>query len=144
MSNNSLLINAPIYVYLPRKTKADKKVALNLNTTRNLHYQVHNQVKQQYKTVIKEILDNTEQSHVKFTRPVRVVFQLYKASNRRSDKHNVIAVVEKMLMDALTDLGVLVDDNDDWIKEELFLETRVDKERPRCTVMIEEIRDVED
>lgn len=139
MSEKYLLIEAPIYVYLPRKTKADKKVALNLNVTRNLHYQVHNQVKQLYKEIIKEILDTTDQADVKFTQPVRVVFQLYKQSNRRSDKHNFIAVVEKMLMDALTELGVLVDDNDDWIKEEIFLETRVDKENPRVSVLITEI-----
>lgn len=142
MSENYLLIEAPIYVMIPRKTKADRKVALNLNTTRNLHYHVHNQVKQMYKEIIKEILDTTDQSHVKFTKPVRVVFQLHKASRRRSDKHNVLAVVEKMLMDALTDLGVLVDDNDDWIKEELFLETKVDKDDPRVTVYITEIEEI--
>ena len=141
MSDKYLLIEAPIYVILPRKTKADKKVALNLNVTRNLHFQIHNQVKQKYKDIIEEILDNTDQRDVKFTKPVRVVFQLHKASNRRSDKHNFISVVEKMLMDALTELGILVDDNDDWIKEELFLETKVDKDDPRVTVLITEIED---
>lgn len=44
----------PLVLYLPRKTKKDKRVALSLSTYRNLHYMVSNQAKKIYKDIVKE------------------------------------------------------------------------------------------
>ena len=120
-------------ILLPRKTKEPKKFRLNLNYVRNAHYQEQNQAKKLFKEYVKKYLEDSEQIDVKFEKPVDVTAKLYKQSNRRSDKHNFISVSTKYLYDALTELGVLVDDNDSFIKIEVLEETEVDKENPRVS-----------
>ncbi len=40
-----MILKLPLSVVIPRKTKEDKKIMLNLNTFRNLHYMTMNQAK---------------------------------------------------------------------------------------------------
>lgn len=47
-------ITMPLAIYLPRKTKKDKRIAISLSTYRNLHYIVSNQAKKLYKDIVKE------------------------------------------------------------------------------------------
>jgi len=129
----TLKIECPLVILLPRKTKEPKKFRLNLNYVRNAHYQEQNQAKKLFKEYVKKYLEDSEQIDVKFEKPVDVTAKLYKQSNRRSDKHNFISVSTKYLYDALTELGVLVDDNDSFIKIEVLEETEVDKENPRVS-----------
>ena len=126
-----LQIECPLVILLPRKTKEPKKYRLNLNYTRNAHYQEQNQAKKLFKEYVKRYLEDSGQINIKFEKPVDVTAKLYKQSNRRTDKHNFISVSTKYLYDALTELGVLVDDNDSFIKIEVLEETEVDKENPR-------------
>lgn len=134
-----LELNLPLYVMLPRKTKADKKIALNLNTTRNLHYQVMNQSKVIFKKIVEDLLIETNQSNIKFDKPVEISWKIYKPTNRRLDKHNVVSVVEKFTMDALVELGILEDDNDDFVKTEILLPTELDRKNPRCVMIMSEV-----
>lgn len=133
-----LKIDCPLVVLLPRKTKEDKKFRLNLNYTRNAHYQEMNQAKVLFKELVKKLLEDSGQIDIKFENPVDVTAKLYKQSRRRSDKHNFISVNTKFLYDALTELGVLVDDNDDYIKIEVLEETEVDKDNPRVSYVFTE------
>lgn len=133
-----LKIDCPLAVVLPRKTKEGKKFRLNLNYTRNAHYQEMNQAKVLFKGIVKKLLEDSGQINIKFEKPVDVVAKLYKQSNRRSDKHNFISVNTKFLYDALTELGILTDDNDDFIKIEVLEETEVDKENPRVSYVFTE------
>ena len=52
--SKEIKIIAPLYVMLPRKTKGDKKMIINLNGYRNWHYIISNDVKKQYKEEVKE------------------------------------------------------------------------------------------
>jgi hypothetical protein len=45
---DKVIISVPLFVILPRKTKADKKYMLNLNNYRNWHYIVSNIIKQKF------------------------------------------------------------------------------------------------
>lgn len=128
-----LKIDCPLVVELPRKTREPKKFRLNLNYTKNVHYQEYNQAKKLFKEIVQEILKETKQDNIKFDKPVDVTAKLYKQSRRRSDKHNFIAANTKFLYDALTELGVITDDNDDFIKIEVLQETEVDKDNPRVS-----------
>lgn len=128
-----LKLDCPLVVYLPRKTKADKPFRINLNYTRNAHFQESNQAKKLFKEIVEKILIETGQRDIKFTKPVDVTAKLYKQSKRRSDKHNFIAANTKFLYDALTELGILIDDNDEYVKIEVLEETEVDKENPRVS-----------
>lgn len=42
-------IELPVFIMIPRKTKADRKISINLNTYRNTHYVINNQLKHLYK-----------------------------------------------------------------------------------------------
>lgn len=133
-----LELDCPLVIYLPRKTKADKPFRINLNYTRNAHFQESNQAKKLFKDYVRAELKRTGQEGIQFTKPVDVTAKLYKQSRRRSDKHNFIAANTKFLYDALTELGVLIDDNDDYIKVEVLEETEVDKDNPRVSYVFKE------
>lgn len=127
-------IISPLFIDLPRKTKKDKRVYLNLNTYRNLHYLVNNQVKRMYLEAISEQIKGKV-----IQTPVNITYKVFKPSKRRLDKMNVIAVTSKYLLDAITELGCWEDDNDDHVKTETILPTEYDKNNGRVEIIIESI-----
>jgi Holliday junction resolvase RusA-like endonuclease len=124
----------PLYVMLERKTKPDKKIFVNMNTYRNLHFQINNKVKIKYKESVKEQLKG-----VTIKTPVEITYKVYKARNNKLDKMNVVSVTSKYLLDAITELGCWTDDNDDFVKTETIMPTEVDREKPRVEVFIKSI-----
>ena len=129
-----LVLECPTYVMLPMKTKKDKKISINLNTYRNLHYLVESKAKKLFKEIMRPQLEGIE-----IETPVEVTYKVYKASNRRLDKQNVISITSKYLMDAITEFGCWEDDDDTNIKKEILLPTEVDKNYPRVVVEIRSI-----
>lgn len=123
-------IISPIYVSLPRKTKKDVKKALNLNVYRNLHFIVNNQMKQIYKETMAEQLKTLRFGQIELT------FVLYKASNRKIDRSNILCIVEKFFCDCLTELGCIPDDNDNYIVSTRYLTGGVSPKNPRCEIII--------
>lgn len=127
-------IISPLFVTLPRKTVKDKRIALNMNTYRNLHHRISNDAKKAYSEALREQLEN-----LSIQTPVEITYKVYKASKRRLDKMNVISVVSKFLLDSITEYGCWEDDNDDYVKTEAILPTELDRENPRVEVIIKEI-----
>jgi Holliday junction resolvase RusA-like endonuclease len=126
-----VLIISPLYIELPRvKTKA-KRVYLNLNSYRNLHYITNNNVKKAYLEAIREQIKG-----IVIQTPVSITYRVIKPSKRRLDKMNVIAVVSKYLLDALTEVGFWEDDNDEFVKEETIKPTVYDKGNGRVEIII--------
>ena len=128
------IIISPLFVMLPRKTKKAKRVSLNMNTYRNLHHRTSNDAKKAYTKLVSEQLINLE-----IQTPVEITYKVYKGSNRRLDKMNVISVVSKFLLDAITEYGCWEDDNDIYVKTETILPTELDRVNPRVEVIIKEI-----
>lgn len=124
-------IISPMYIDLPRKTKKDKRVYLNLNTYRNLHYIINNQVKRAYLEAIREQIEGKV-----VVTPCDITYRVLKGSKRRLDKMNVVSIVSKYLLDALTELKCWEDDNDDFVKTETILPTEIDRENPRVEITI--------
>ena len=127
-------IISPLFVTLSRKTVKDKRVSLNMNTYRNLHHRVNNNAKKVYFEELREQLEG-----LSIQTPVEITYKVYKASKRRLDKMNVVSVVAKFLLDAITDYGCWEDDNDDYVKKETILPTELDRENPRVEIIIKEI-----
>jgi len=127
-------IISPLYIDLPRKTKKDKRVYLNLNTYRNLNFIVNNQVKKTYLESLRGQLEGLE-----IQTPVEIEYKVYKASKRLLDKMNVVSIVSKYLLDAITELNCWQDDNDKFVKKETILPTELDRDNPRVEVLIKEI-----
>jgi len=134
MMVRELVLECPTYVVLPMKTKKDKKISINLNTYRNLHYLVESKAKKLFKEIMRKQLEGVE-----IQTPVEVSYKVFKASNRKLDKMNVISITSKYLMDAITEFGCWEDDDDTNIKKEILLPTEVDKNYPRVVVEIRSI-----
>ncbi len=81
---------------------------------------------------------DTGQDKIKFDKPISVTWQMWKPRKNRTDKSNFFSVGSKFVYDALTELGVIVDDNDEWIKEELLLPMEHDKDNPRMVFIFKE------
>ena len=116
---------------LPRKTKKDKKVIINLNNFRNLHYIINNESKKKYKEVIKDQLDG-----LILTPPIDLTFTLFKGSKRKSDRANVLSIHEKFFCDALVECGCLKDDADEFINSTHYYSGGIDKIDPRVEITI--------
>jgi len=127
-------IISPLFVTLPRKTVKDKRIALNMNTYRNLHHRISNDTKKAYSEALREQLEG-----LSIQTPVEVTYKVYKGSKRRLDKMNVISVVSKFLLDSITEYGCWEDDNDDYVKKETIMPTELDRENPRVEIIIKEI-----
>lgn len=128
-------IISPLHIDLPRVKTKDKRIYLNLNTYRNLHYLVNNNVKIAYLEAIREQIEGKV-----IQTPVEITYRVLKGSKRRLDKMNVVSVVSKYLLDALTELKCWTDDNDEFIKTETILPTEIDKENPRVEIIIKSIK----
>tara|TARA_R110000851_G_scaffold45134_2_gene110701 strand:- start:169 stop:597 length:429 start_codon:yes stop_codon:yes gene_type:complete len=114
------------FVSLPRKTIKDKKINLNLNVYRNQKWNLESECKKQYK---QEMLKQLK-ACPKFDGEVEVTFKMKRKLNKNGsrskvecDKHNVYTIIVKYLYDAMTEVGIWKDDNDDIIKTETLLPT---------------------
>jgi Holliday junction resolvase RusA-like endonuclease len=130
-----MIIKLPLAVYLPRKTKEDKKIYINLNEYRNWHYIVSNQAKDIYKKNLESQLTD-----VKFDGKITLIFTLFRGDKRRVDRSNILSIHEKFFCDALTFYGCIKDDNDNFIEETRYRSGQVDRENPRVEVEILKIK----
>ena len=99
----------------------------------------YNQAKKIVLSWLEEYLKETNQSNIKFTKRVKVTFKVYKPTRRKTDKSNFYSGASKIIYDALVELGVLIDDNDDYISVETLEETEHNKDNPRLYFKFEEI-----
>ena len=124
----------PYALVLPRKKGKDKRISINLNTYRNLHFQVNNQCKKMYKELMREQLEGRT-----IDTPVEITYQVFKPSKRSLDKMNVVSIASKYFLDAVTEYGCWDDDNDDNVKTEIILPTEIDRDNPRIEITIKTI-----
>jgi len=130
-------LSLPLFAVLPRKTKADKKVYLNLNVFKTLHHRTIADAKIRYKESVREALFLCEDRDRYGSDRVRASYTLFPASKRRIDLQNVLPVVAKFTEDALVCLGVLDDDDSKVIAEVVYRFGAVDKSNPRAELVIE-------
>lgn len=91
---------------LTLQISAKKKFSLNLNVYRNTHYQTLNRAKRLYKEHMKaQILELPK------LKQIEVRYTVFPKTRRLFDLGNVCSVVDKFFLDALVELGILVDDN---------------------------------
>lgn len=124
-----ITIELPLAVILPRKTKANRKMIINLNNYRNWFYIISNQVKQLYKELLAPQLE-----WLKLECPLKLHFKLYHTEKKKIDRANVLCIQEKFFCDALVEYWVIPDDNDHFIKETKY--TSVISDTPKVTVTI--------
>jgi len=109
---------------------------LNLNSYKQWHFQVSNQLKRLFKAAVAKDI----QALAPVEGRCKVTYTIYYPNKRKFDIDNVGAVVCKFNNDALTELGILEDDNYEFIQEIVFKFGGIDKDNPRCDVELEEIQ----
>jgi Holliday junction resolvase RusA-like endonuclease len=131
-----MLIKMPLYIESGVKQK--KKYHLNLNNYRNLHYQVNNKLKIEYKEILKGIFK--EYKFIgKFTK-IDIDFTLFRKDKRKGDRSNVLSIHEKFFCDGLVELGMIEDDNDLHINSTHYRTGNIDKDNPRVEIKIKELK----
>ena len=133
-ATKSILITAPLYIDVERKTMKPKRYHINMNTYRNLHHRVNGVLKKKYLEAVREQLEG-----IQIETPCEVIYKVVKPTKRRLDKMNVISVTSKYLLDALTELGCWEDDSDDFVRTETILPTEYDKNNGRVEILIKTI-----
>lgn len=138
-----MIINLPLSVTIPRKTKDDKKFTLNLNIYRNSHHFTLNTAKVLWKDIVNGVLpDKTISEPLK--PPFHFVYTIYPSSGRAFDVSNVCSIIDKFTADALQGFGVIPNDNYKIIPIVTYKFGSIDKERPRAELEIREIEGVTD
>ena len=125
---------SPLFVDLPRRTGKPRRIRLNLNEYRNTHHQLLNQAKVQYCSEMAGQLKG-----VKFGKHFMMSFRLFKKTRRKTDKANILSIVEKFFCDALTHYNCIPDDDDEVIIEQRYLRTEHDPVLPRVEITIWEV-----
>ena len=121
-------IDLPIEVYYSKK----KKFILNLNNYRNAHYRVLSISKRLYSDNLVPRLKGFD----RFTEPVSLTYTYYARSNRRLDISNPCSIIDKFTCDALVKAEILEDDSFKQIKEVVYKFGGVEKDNPRCELVI--------
>ena len=116
------MIIAPLYIILGRK-----KYALNLNTYRNLHFQISNKLKIRFKEII------TPQLQWEYSN-IWIEYTLYYA--RKSDLWNRVSIIDKFFLDALKENKCIIDDNVEIVKEMRAIVWGKDLKNPRMEINI--------
>ena len=101
------IFELPVYIISPRKTKKDKKLALNMNTYRNLQHFDNNYMKQNFKPdVLPEQFAATK---------IQVSYHIEMPTKRRFDTMNIVSVVDKFFLDWLQKNEYIPDDTCDHV-----------------------------
>ena len=124
-------VSSPLFIEIGVKKK--RRVYLNLNTYRNLHYQTNNQVKRAYSALIGRQIPKVSYDNIKIT------YTLYIGTLREVDISNVCSIVDKFFCDAMVTRGVIVDDNYKFLKEVVYKFGELDRENPRVVIEVEEV-----
>ena len=95
-------------------------------------------LKRELKRAYKELVFPQVSSAYKH-REVEILFVLYPPSKAKRDRSNFLSIHEKFLCDALVEFGVLVDDNDQFIKSTTYMSGPADKNDPRVEIYVSEI-----
>lgn len=126
---------SPLFIEIGVTKK--RKIYLNMNTYRNLHYQTNNQVKRAYTALIGKQIPKVTLNKIKIT------YTLYVGTLRALDIANVCSVVDKFFCDSMVTRGVIEDDNYNFLTEVVYKYGGLDRTNPRVDIEVQEIEERE-
>lgn len=125
----SLELVLPIYW----QQTSSKTVLVGMNAYRNWHYHTSNNFKKEFTQLVASQLDSCIISS-----PYKLEMRLF-YKNPNCDASNVVALIEKVVLDALQTSNII---EDDTVKHHLGSSWTVvsqDKTNPRCEITIKEL-----
>jgi len=120
-----------INLTLPIYFGVRKKYMLGLNWYGTAHYRARNKVKQDFHKMI----DKNLSEDYKLKSPIKTSYRLY-YKNKLSDAGNIVSVIDKFLLDALQETGIIVNDNVQHYIESTWEVIEQDRINPRIEVEI--------
>lgn len=103
-------------VKMPLSIKLWKKnYSISLNTYRNLHFHISNNLKKAYKNIVKDQLSLYPE--IKLDTPITLTFIFYNWTKHLSDLENHCSIHNKFFQDALVELWYIEDDNYNFINK---------------------------
>ena len=125
-----MILILPIYYTQEFKRKDSKVWLVGDNAYRNWHYFLKNKVKQHYHQLVAEQVTSTG-----IEGQYELEIQVY-LKNPNTDASNVASRIEKFVLDALQECGVIINDNSKYHIGTTWKFKGIDKEDPRCIVTI--------
>lgn len=86
----------------------NKKIKLNLNVYRNLHYQINNKAKIIFK---EKLLNNYPALALIKSDFIRVNYDIIPNNKQKFDTMNIVSIVDKFFLDTLVNIGCIPDDD---------------------------------
>lgn len=110
-----------------------KRYHINLNNYRNWHHQVSNNIKRNYSDLAAAKLRLHKNKQYQ---KISLEFVYFKPTKAKRDRSNILSITEKFFCDAMTNIGMIPDDNDDFIKSSFYRSGGLDRENPRVDIII--------
>lgn len=126
-------LTLPIYWVDQKKTIKDKTYLVGLNQLFSMHYQVRNKLKQHFHSLVGNQVANSPSIPGQFT----VTYTLY-YKNITSDPSNIIAGIEKVLLDGLQEHSIITEDNPKYHIGTSWTVAGQDRTNPRIEITIQE------
>jgi len=126
MKKEIITLSLPLFI----TNRSNKRKWLTLNNYRNWHYQVSNDIKRRFKSVVFDKLD------FRITGKVKIEYFYFAPDKRTRDLMNVISVIDKFFQDAMVERGCIESDDLSTVVEVNSCYMGIDKECPRLDVMI--------
>ena len=125
----------PIYNVI-KKTKYNKETAITLNWYCNAHRYTRNNAKKKFKQMVSEQI----KSHDPIPEGVKLsVSYEYYAKRNGTDLDNFVCIARKFFQDAMSELGLITDDNTKVIVKSSERYMGIDRENPRLIAKITKI-----
>lgn len=134
MVNKTQTFSVPIR--LEAGVRKKKTFYLNLNSYKGWHFQESNQLKKLFKITILKEVRKLKRINGKCT----IHYKFFYPTARKFDLDNVGSITSKFTNDVLTEVGIIEDDNYEYVTEIIFSFGGVDKENPRAEVEIKELK----
>lgn len=125
-----LIINLPLSVPIGKKDS----FSINLNTYRNAHFYQLNAAKIAFKEQIQSQIDA-----LRLLGRIEITYVLYPKTRRLCDVANICSIADKFFSDALTESGIIEDDNYMFLGKVEYLFGDIDKHNPRVEAHIKEV-----
>ena len=127
-------VRLPLYVHTTKSHTPKGKVIFNLNNYRNMHHTKSNNAKK----IMKEVVQALNIPYLG-NGPFRLVYTYYHGDKRKVDVANTCSIIDKFTCDAITEDGLWVDDNIDYVQEVVYKWGGVSPRDGHCILEIYEI-----
>lgn len=120
----------PLYVHTTKSETQKGKFILNLNNYRNTYFIKLNKAKVNYEKLVRKVLSKAKYKEVELE------YTYFAKTRRKIDVSNPCSIIDKFTCDALTKAKFWEDDDIRTIKKVSYIWGGVDKENPRCELVI--------